>query len=199
MVKECKLGLAKLSRHNRVKLQWIPAHIGVEGNEAADTKAKEGVGIQIIGPEPIIPISIACCKAAKKRWIQTKHQLRWTNLTTCRTARRSLPTVGEKSSREALTLNRQSIRLVLQVVTGHGNLAKHKNTLDGRHSAICPKCELETETSEHYVGRCPAFTNSKWSILNTREATIEEIISSQGLGKLARFLKRTGRLLEYPG
>ena len=43
--------LHALSQHNNVTLQWIPAHVGVLGNETADRLAKEGS--RLPQPQPL--------------------------------------------------------------------------------------------------------------------------------------------------
>ena len=38
--------LYSILEHNRVILQWIPAHCGIKGNEHADTLAKQGANLE---------------------------------------------------------------------------------------------------------------------------------------------------------
>ena len=48
-----------LNSSNDVQLFWIPAHVGLEGNERADVLAKEGTTTLPVGPGPMLPVSIA--------------------------------------------------------------------------------------------------------------------------------------------
>ena len=38
--------LRDLSRTTEIHIQWIPSHVGIEGNERADTIAKESCGLR---------------------------------------------------------------------------------------------------------------------------------------------------------
>ena len=61
----------RLSEHNNVLLQWIPAHVGIAGNEVADKLAKEGSKKD--QPQP--PISYREVKTLLK----TNFRLDWKN------------------------------------------------------------------------------------------------------------------------
>ena len=67
LVKDCTKELNKLSRHNKVTLQWIKAHVGHLGNEKADELAKKGALAKVSGPEPFLPISSTLVKTNLKR------------------------------------------------------------------------------------------------------------------------------------
>ena len=195
-VKRCHEKLTQLSTANQVKLHWVPAHMGVEGNEAADCEAKRGAATQIYGPEPLLPISLTACKEAVKEWTRELHQYRWNNMKTCRLSRENLPTVNGVGG-ILTSLSRQMLRLVLQVITGHGNLGKH-NVITGRSSSgICPKCQEETETPDHHVGRCPAFYNLRVHHLQDQETTVRRVVAEGKINQLAQYLKRAGRLTDF--
>ena len=49
------------------------------------------------------------------------------------------------------------INKLLQVLTGHCNLQKHRCTMEHDVSSTCPKCNLEEETPNHHVGECSYY------------------------------------------
>ena len=196
-VKQCHSLLTELNSKNRVQLCWIPGHHGVEGNETADQRAKAGGKLEICAPETIIPISATTCRNAVRDKIHSDHSIKWSNMSTCRQSREALPRIDGRLSREILSLDRSTIRLIIQVITGHGNLNKH-NYLTGKSATpLCPKCEENPETSEHYVGKCPAYDLKRLLHFGKTDLTLCEILQNGEITNLTRYLKDTGRLLQF--
>ena len=196
-VKRCYQEISILNSKNRVELQWVPGHVNVPGNEIADREAKHGAETEIMGPEPVLPVTLSLCKNAIDRWVQTQHQERWQNLRTCREARKTIPTINQKLGEKLLGLTRMEVRQILQILTGHGNVGKY-NYLTGRSNTnICQKCEEEMETAEHYVCRCPAYMHERIRFFNHFEVDISTATNVGNIDALIGFLRRSGRLLEY--
>ena len=196
-VEECWNTLAELNTHNRVCLRWVPGHVGVEGNEAADINAKQGAESDMFGPEPALPIPYSLCKQEVRKGVRKAHQLRWEGLTTCRKARRAMPVIFPSNGLAIQALSRASIRLVLQALTGHGNLNRFKYATGRLDSPVCHKCGTEAETPNHHVGRCPTYLRLRVSCFGLPELTLEEIMREGWIGRLASFLREAGRLNEF--
>ena len=65
--------------------------------------------------------------------------------------------VGWTSSRltiRLLNLTRPQLNRVVQILTGHCNLQRHKKTTGRAESSLCPKRSLKDETPNHHVGNC---------------------------------------------
>ena len=160
-VEGCWNALAELNTHNRVCLRWVPGHVGVAGNEAADINAKRGAESPLWGPEPSLPIPYSLCKQEIRRGVRRSHQRRWSDLTSCRKARRAMPVIYPSNGQAIQALSRASIRLVLQALTGHGNFNRFKYATGRLDSPVCHKCGLEAETPNHHVGRCPVYLRQR--------------------------------------
>ena len=68
LVDECFWALKELADNNNVKLYWIPAHKGFQGNEKADDLAKAARSSPIYGPELIILVGLCQIKTAVYKW-----------------------------------------------------------------------------------------------------------------------------------
>ena len=118
-------------------------------------------------------------------------------MSTCRQSREAPPRIDGRLSREILSLDRSTIRLFIQVTTGHRNLNKH-NYLTGKSATpLCPKCEEYPETSEHYVGKCPAYDLKTLLHLGKTDLTLCEILQNGEIKNLTRYLKNTEWLLQF--
>ena len=63
LTQECKLMLNKLSSRCKVKLSWIPSHVGFLGNEEADSLAKRGALNHDCLPAAFVPRSMQAFKS----------------------------------------------------------------------------------------------------------------------------------------
>ena len=155
LVKECVEQLNKLSKRNKVTLQWIKAHVGHVGNEAADKNAKNGADQVEAGPEPFLPLppnfqkqisESECSKIWLSRWeedpkfcIQTKLWFK-------------KPTHMFISF---LSKDRNTVGKIIQFITGHCNLRKHQFRIGNATNPNCRLCNEAMETPWHLVSECP--------------------------------------------
>ncbi|KAJ8983248.1 hypothetical protein NQ317_008858 [Molorchus minor] len=73
LVWDCRLKLQWLATTNRVKLRWISGHSGLEGNERADSLARQGSELGLVGPEPLVAISKELYVQSISKWIIEQH------------------------------------------------------------------------------------------------------------------------------
>jgi len=125
-----------LSEHNNVVLQWIPAHVGIAGNEYADKLAKEGSRKE--QPQP--PISYKEAKTLLKCSFRTI----WKN-----------KNEGYQSKTDNINkLNRPSQVTFFRLRTDHCRLHKHIKGLGLAETASC-QCRSDDETRFHILQNCP--------------------------------------------
>ena len=129
--------LKSLTETHRVALQWIPAHCGIPGNEAADRLAKEG---------------------AKK--IQIEEDLGYLEKRTI--IKSNFRKSPEGDDYHALTRDEQVVLLRLR--TGHNRLNYHMcRKLKLAPSTAC-ECQQGDQTTEHILQSCPKLSILRESI-----------------------------------
>ena len=125
-----------LGKDNDVTIAWTPGHTGIHGNEKADILAKSGSALNCSGPEPFISIPYASCRAAIKDWSVKRWKTSWIERKYCLRTKENVGWASPQLNRRLLRLKRPRINEVLQVLTGHCNLQKHRCTIGhdvGRH------------------------------------------------------------------
>jgi ribonuclease HI len=198
LVRQCVDTLNSLAALTNVRLQWTKAHVGTVGNETADWLAKQGTQSPCLGPEPIIPVSANYCKQEVKRWLEKVTHTEWVNLTTCRMTRLLFAApIIRKGTAKLLTLARSKLRLVLQVITGHGNFGSHLKNTGRVADGTCKRCNLGEETREHIVEDCPCYMRSRMWELGDHRPDLLSIVQALKFGQLAEFLVASGRLEDY--
>ena len=144
-------------KENDVTIAWTPGHTGIQGNEKADILAKSGSALNCSGPEPFISIPYASCRAAIKDWSVKRWRTSWIERKDCLRTKENVGWASPQLTQRLLRLKRPRINEVLQVLTGHCNLQKHRCTMGHDVSSTCPKCNLEEETPNHHVGECTYY------------------------------------------
>ena len=197
LVADCIGNLNTLCQNNEVTLMWVPGHSNIDGNEEADTLAKTGAYKICEITEPAVPISYRRCRLTVRNWMDEEHSRVWRQTNTCVHTKRIIRTTDKIPTKSLLRLNRNRLRQVLQVLTGHGNLAKHRYKMGKVQSPICPKCQEAVDTPQHYVGECPAYLTTRISQFGYHKVELADLVKNDRIFKLANFVQRTKRLEEF--
>jgi len=136
--------------HVAVSLQWVPGHVGLEGNEWADREAREATKGRRVKVKEGEGVSLASAKARIKRLIKDPPIAH---------ARTRAVYLGNQSK---VPLTRKEAVLLAQLRSGHCRwLAAYHRIVDDTADATCPQCGLEPETLEHWLQSCTASVNRR--------------------------------------
>ena len=158
--------LQEAAKHRRVALQWIPAHCGIPGNEAADELAKLGAG----EAQPDNSVSFT-----EKRTL-VKAAMR------------------PKTTRDAYDfLERWQQVVIMRLRTGHNRLNAHMNRKMKLAPSPTCNCGLGDQTAEHILQDCPLLQGHRetvWPEATSLRAKLHG--SRQDLEKTTSFVSLTG-------
>ena len=57
--------------------------------------------------------------------------------------------------------SKKNVRLITQILTGHNNLNHSRVNRKRNRKPFCIYCKNIRETSEHYLGKCHAYLNTR--------------------------------------
>lgn len=186
----CLSLLTKLGQRNDVILTWVPGHSGIEGNEKADELARKGSETPLVGPEPVFGIPYGQARAVVKGWMEERKTRAWYGSNVSRLARK-LIRPSKKLTEGLLSLNKENLRWVVGILTGHCQLRKHLHRIGVARSSRCRKCGLAEESSEHILLECEALGRSRMLSLGPPGQEIATILRNP-IGSICSFLKGAG-------
>ncbi|CAG0880470.1 unnamed protein product [Cyprideis torosa] len=123
-----------------------------------------------MGYDPVLPVSRQWIKGRIKEWGWGSFKKRWKEAKGMRQSKLSLGEEGRSDRAQLLELDRRTLRHVIAVLTGHGNVAKHLKNMGLMRDLLCPKCELGEETVGHYLG----------SVALAEDLLMEEVYNDKG-------------------
>ena len=160
-----------------VRLVWIKAHVGHDGNERADELAKAGTSLPTAEP---VALPKQATKHAIKEAIDEIWKLEWSLYNDGRQSKQFYQLPDRKKAKYCYNLSRQELGRLIRIVTGHNNLFYHRSNVDksGATNSLCRFCKEEKETFYHFATSCPCFrlsrfqffqndtcfVNGKWSV-----------------------------------
>ena len=158
-----------------ITLHWIPSHVGVPGNELADTHAKQATGWRPPGtpqqvpdtqPERIVQL-LAAVKTSTHKEAQHMWQREWT-LAESHTARHLIkykPTTADTAVAIYRQLTRPQGSIIAQVRSGKNSLNEYLFRIKRADTPGCDLCHQRdtNQTAEHIILSCPALTNLRHS------------------------------------
>ena len=164
-VKEAHDSLNKLAERNKtVRLQWIKAHIGLDGNELADEYAKLGTTDT---SEHVKTYNTANqIKTGIRHYIYHKWREKWSALKKCRQTKIFYPMPDRSKFRQVKHFSRNELKLYIQAITGQNNLNYLNSIIVKDYTSLCRFCEEEDETFVHIVVEdSVAFVQLNWKEL----------------------------------
>ena len=129
--------------------QWIPSHVGTEGNEAVDKLAKRATDLD----QEHVPINFSIAKNRIKKLtrdmqktISHDHYKQWHTT---------------RKTHEEIRMTRRERVVLAQIRTGHSSLTasyRHRIGIDDNQN--CEHCG-EEETVDHLIRNCPRWTTQR--------------------------------------
>jgi hypothetical protein len=144
-----------LVKHNRLQLIRVPGHEGIVGNETADQLARTGSEHQFIGPEPASSISFGVVKKVVRDWMDRNRKRHWESVTGLKWAKGLILGSSARRLKYLLKLNRDQLRWIVGLFTGHCHLKGHLFKLGLMDDPTCERC-LEDESATCILCDCEA-------------------------------------------
>ena len=185
VVKNCIDNLNKLGESCKIQLNYVAGHRNHTGNEFADLLARESTKkktnmVKLPTPKSnsVMKISQAMYKEWNQRWISSQ-EFRQTKIW--------FPVINRKKSEFLVNLDRQSLGMMVQIITGHCRLNYHESKINATTNPSCRFCQWEDETAWHLIGECPAFWRSRTDIFNY---SFLENPPEWKVGQLLKFIRK---------
>ena len=166
--------LSSLCKRHQVTLQWIPSHCDVQGNEKADSLAKEGSTKEQVDRSTTLRETKTVIKAKQhSKWLQ-QH-----------------PQHNKKDPYHLLS--RQEQVTIFRLRTGHNRMKNHLyHKLRIGETALCP-CSAAYQTTEHLLQDCTLHTDLRSKCWRETTPLATKLYGGlEDLRRTAAFVERTG-------
>ena len=111
--------LNNLGIKHKITLNWVKAHVGLEGNEKADQLAKEG---SKSNQTMVIDTPLSHLKNEIKQNFYKRWDSEWKDAKIARQTKQFFGETDRAKSRELLELNRYDLGIAIRIISGHKNL-----------------------------------------------------------------------------
>jgi ribonuclease HI len=193
-----------------VQIRWIPAHVGVAGNEAADEAAKEAaargeVELSSAEPEqPIIRLAAAAKRAVRQR-IQQRWKKQWEMEKGAKPTRRLIKAPHKKNLDLYKGLSKPHTSIIIQMRTMRVSLRHFLFKIGACETDRC-SCGEGSQTPKHILLQCSLYAEARRKMINKlfnegfrgNISDYDALVSDpQAIRYIAEFMHQTGLLSQF--
>ena len=174
---ELVTALTRLAGCTAVTLQWIPAHCGIQGNEIADSLAKEAGQLE--------QVESKISYADERTLITSRLSRKWNQ---------EHPSYNQHDGYYSLERSEQV--LLFRLRTGHNRLNDHMyRILRIGRSVMCP-CNTAPMTSAHVLQECPSYEASRRAIWPQSTPLDTKLYGNLAdLRRTVKFIQKSGLII----
>lgn len=170
--------MANENKDKKITIQWIPAHVGIEGNEQADKLASDRTNINAnntlaefpIPPEDILNI---CKYTIHKTWTDKFEEIT-TYKGTYHANIMKQPTL-KPWFYKINNLDSSQLKQIIRVRTGHTFDKKHLHMIKMIDNNLCENCGV-IETAEHLIDTCTLHETTRQKYTDIKRRGLSEIL-----------------------
>jgi ribonuclease HI len=191
------------SRGTETRLHWVPAHIGVPGNEAADKLAKEAAEPSNRDRLPDQVWGATGLRAIVRERTATEWRKEWNTAKHGRDLHRLAPAPDRKVLLMHDKLRKADSAALIQARTGKIGLRKHLFDIARAETPWCLRCwdsrhVRVAETVRHVLTVCPAYGHLRGDLFRGAERDTADLLNDPARARdVVRFLLRTGALDQF--
>ncbi|GFT65719.1 putative RNA-directed DNA polymerase from transposon X-element [Trichonephila clavipes] len=160
---------------------WLPSHVGIIGNEQADSAAKSAT-THLPLAFPLSDMKRVIMHHIFKIWQESWSQQLDNKLHSVK------PVIG---AWPVMPMRRTDVKLT-RLRIGHTRLT-HRHLLFGEHAPECPSCNV-SYTVHHILIDCPVFNHHRITFLNSSHLTLPDLVGEIPHQNLFAFIRRIGFL-----
>jgi ribonuclease HI len=166
LVIDCMKELDRLQEAVAIKIHWIKAHVGHEGNEKADQLAKHGTTKINFNAEPILPVPKTWVKNRIRQYLHQEWTTRWLGNNEARQTKIFFPEPNGKITKKLLTYGKQTCAQIFRWISGHSFHRYHNSLVypDKYESSKCRMCDTIKEETSHLFAHCPGLAQIRMRI-----------------------------------
>ena len=131
-------------------------------------------------PLPPLPASASTSLVSTvKDWSTNRWRSIWNKRKNCLRMKESVGWTSSRLTIRLLNFKRPQLNRVVQALTGHCNLQRHKKTTGRAESSLCPKCSLED--ANHHVGNCKLYQDIHAKYFGITKTTVHNVVTKSNI------------------